>query len=121
MADEAKIKINGTLIPTPSEISVEINNLDSDSVRPVSTGILRRNRIRSNMLKITCTYKLNTFTDVMNILKVLTPAEFTAELYIPDHGIRGTKKMYASNKKYNYKRVQSGLKADSFSFSLIEV
>lgn len=117
MADEAKIKINGTLIPTPSEISVEINDLDSDSVRPVSTGILRRNRIRSNMLKITCTYKLNTFTDVMNILKVLTPAE----LYIPDHGIRGTKKMYASNKKYNYKRVQSGLKADSFSFSLIEV
>ena len=56
MADEAKIKINGTLIPTPSEISVEINDLDSDSVRPVSTGILRRNRIRSNMLKITCTY-----------------------------------------------------------------
>ena len=40
MADEAKIKINGTLIPTPSEISVEINDLDSDSVRPVSTGIL---------------------------------------------------------------------------------
>ena len=105
MADEAKIKINGTLIPTPSEISVEINDLDSDSVRPVSTGVLRRNRIRSNMLKITCTYKLNTFTDVMNILKVLTPAEFTAELYIPDHGIRGTKKMYASNKKYNYKPV----------------
>ena len=59
MADEAIIKINGTLIPTPSEISVEINDLDSDSVRPVSTGILRRNRIRSNMLKITCTYKLN--------------------------------------------------------------
>lgn len=29
MADEAKIKINGTLIPTPSEISVEINDLDS--------------------------------------------------------------------------------------------
>ena len=51
MADEAKIKINGTLIPTPSEISVEINDLDSDSVRPVSTGVLRRNRIRSNMLK----------------------------------------------------------------------
>ncbi len=42
MADEAKIKINGTLIPTPSEISVEINDLDSDSVRPVSTGVLRR-------------------------------------------------------------------------------
>lgn len=32
MADEAKIKINGTLIPTPSEISVEIN----DFIRTVS-------------------------------------------------------------------------------------
>ena len=36
MADEAKIKVNGTALPTPSEISVEISDLDSDSVRPVS-------------------------------------------------------------------------------------
>lgn len=55
MADEAKIKVNGTALPTPSEISVEISDLDSDSVRPVSTGILRRNRIRANMLKVTLT------------------------------------------------------------------
>ena len=121
MADEAKIKVNGTELPTPSEISVEISDLDSDSVRPVSTGILRRNRIRANMLKVALTYKITPLTDVMSLLKALTPSTFTCELYIPDHGIRGTKTMYAGNKKYNYKRVKTGIKAESFSVSLIEV
>ena len=102
MADEAKIKVNGVLLPTPSDINVEIQDLDGDSVRPITTGVLRRNRIRTNMLKITLTWNLKTFVDVMNILNIVSPKEFNAELYIPDHGIRGTKKMYAGNKKYNY-------------------
>ena len=45
MADEARIKANGVLLPTPSDISVEIQDLDGDSVRPIATGVLRRNRI----------------------------------------------------------------------------
>ena len=121
MADEALIKVNGVALPTPSDIKVEIQDLDGESVRPVSTGILRRNRIRSNMLKITLTWNLNTFVDVMNILSMVTPAEFSTELYIPDHGIRGTKTMYAGNKSYNYVKTKTGLKAKSFSFALIEV
>ena len=121
MADEAKIKVNGVLLPTPSDINVEIQDLDGDSVRPITTGVLRRNRIRTNMLKITLTWNLKTFVDVMNILNIVSPKEFNAELYIPDHGIRGTKKMYAGNKKYNYVRTKTGLKVQSFSFPLIEV
>ena len=120
MADEAKIKVNGVLLPTPSDISVEIQDLDGDSVRPIATGVLRRNRIRSNMLKVTLTWNLKTFVDVMSILNAVTP-EFNVELYIPDHGIIGTKKMYAGNKKYNYIKTKTGLKAQSFSFALIEV
>lgn len=121
MADEALIKINGVALPTPSEIKVDIQDLDGESVRPIATGILRRNRIRANMLKVTLTWNLNTFVDVMNILKMVTPAEFSVELYIPDHGIRGTKTMYAGNKGYNYVKTKTGLKAKSFSFALIEV
>lgn len=121
MADEAKIKVNGVLLPTPSDISVEIQDLDGDSIRPIATGVLWRNRIRSNMLKVTLTWNLKTFVDVMSILNAVTPAEFNVELYIPDHGIRGTKKMYAGNKKFNYVRTKVGLKAQSFSFALIEV
>ncbi len=82
MADEAKIKVNGVLLPTPSDISVEIQDLDGDSIRPIATGVLRRNRIRSNMLKVTLTWNLKTFVDVMSILNAVTPAEFNAELYI---------------------------------------
>ena len=102
MANEALIKVNGVALSTPSDIKVEIQDLDGESVRPVATGVLRRNRIRSNMLKV-------------------TPAEFDAELFIPTHGIRATRKMYAGNKSYNYIRTKEGLKAKSFSFALIEV
>lgn len=121
MTDEALIKIEGVALPTPSDIKVEIQDLDSDSVRPISTGKLRRNKIRSNMLKVTLTWNLNTFVDVMNILTIITPSTFNTELYIPDHGIRGTREMYAGNKGYNYVRTKTGLKAKSFSFALIEV
>ena len=121
MANEALIKIDGVALPTPSGVKVEIQDLDGESVRPISTGILRRNRIRSDMLKVTLTWNLNTFVDVMNILKTVTPSEFNTELYIPDHGIRGVKRMYAGNKSYNYIRTKQGLKAKSFSFALIEV
>ena len=121
MANEALIKINGVALPTPSDIKVEIQDLDGESVRPVATGILRRNRIRANMLKVTLTWNLNTFVDIMSILNAVTPVEFNTELYIPDHGIRGIKKMYAGNKNYNYIRTKEGLKAKSFSFALIEV
>ena len=73
------------------------------------------------MLKITLTWNLNTFVDVMSILNAVTPSQFATELYIPDHGIRGTKTMYAGNKSYNYIKTKAGLKAQSFSFALIEV
>lgn len=121
MADEALIKVNGVALPAPSDIKVDIQDLDGESVRPVATGILRRNRIRSNMLKVTLTWNLNTFVDVMSILNAVTPVQFTTELYIPDHGIRGAKTMYAGNKSYNYVKTKTGLKAKSFSFALIEV
>lgn len=121
MADEAKIVINGVALPTPSEIKVEIQDLDGESIRPVVTGVLRRNRLRANILKVTLTWNINPMSDIMSILKTVTPSEFTAELYIPDHGIRGTKQMYAGNKNYNYIRTKEGLKAKSFSFALIEV
>ena len=48
MANEALIKVNGVALSTPSDIKVEIQDLDGESVRPVATGVLRRNRIRSN-------------------------------------------------------------------------
>ena len=58
MANEALIKVNGVALSTPSDIKVEIQDLDGESVRPVATGVLRRNRIRSNMLKVTLTWNM---------------------------------------------------------------
>lgn len=99
MANEALIKVNGVALSTPSDIKVEIQDLDGESVRPVATGVLRRNRIRSNMLKVTLTWNITPTIDIMNILNAVTPAEFDAELFIPTHGIRATRKMYAGKQK----------------------
>ena len=41
MANEALIKVNGVALSTPSDIKVEIQDLDGESVRPVATGVLR--------------------------------------------------------------------------------
>ena len=68
MANEALIKVNGVALSTPSDIKVEIQDLDGESVRPVATGVLRRNRIRSNMLKVTLTWNITPTIDIMNIL-----------------------------------------------------
>lgn len=119
--EETKILIDGVELPTPSSIKVFIEDLDTEgSIRPVSTGILDRDVLRTNMLSLELTWNLSEFTDVLKILEMTKPKDFSAELYIPDHGIRGTKKMYSSKKGYDYVRTQAGLKAKSFNLKLIE-
>lgn len=119
--NEAKIVINGEELPTPSSITVSIEDLDSEgSFRPVATGILDRDVLRQGMISLDLSYNLSTFVDVMKILKMTKPKDFNVELYLPEHGIRGILKMYSSKKGYVYKRVQSGLKPSTFNLRLIE-
>lgn len=118
---EEKIIINGEELPTPSSIKVSIEDLDTDgSMRSIATGVLHREVLRQGVLSIDIGYNLNTFTDVMKILKMTQPKDFQVELYLPGHGIRGEMKMYSSKKGYEYKRTQAGLKASAFSFKLTQ-
>lgn len=119
--NEAKFVINEEVLPTPSSIKVSIEDLDSEgSMRPVSTGIMDRDVIRQGMLSFELSYNLNEFQDVMKILKMTKPKDFEVELYLPDHGLRGTLRMYSAKKGYEYVKTQSGLKATAFTLSLIE-
>ncbi|MEF9840334.1 MAG: hypothetical protein RR791_05210, partial [Lachnospiraceae bacterium] len=110
--DEAKFVIDGVLLPTPSSVKVNIEDLDSEgSMRPVSTGIMDRDVIRQGMISFELSYNLSDFPDVMKILNMTKPKDFNVELFIPSHGLRGTLKMYSAKKAYEYKATQNGLKA----------
>lgn len=118
----ASIKINGAVLPAPSSYEVSFEDLDSEqSKRYVTSGKMRRKRIRSEVMKITLTYNLNDLPDVMQILKMIKPETYSAELYLPNEGIFGTLVMYSNKKKFNYIRMMTGHKAQSFSFDMTEV
>ena len=44
--NDIKILVNGSVLPESAQISIEYSDLDSDpTIRPITTGILRRNPI----------------------------------------------------------------------------
>ncbi len=119
---EVSIKIGGYKLPPPSSYQVSFEDLDSDeSKRYISSGKMRRKRIRAEVMKITVTYNLCDLKNVFDIIKAIRPQTYTANLYLPNEGIYGDLVMYSNKKQFNYKRVATGLKAESFSFDMTEV
>lgn len=120
---KVSIKIDGAALPAPSSYSVSFEDLDSEqSKRYVTSGKLRRKRIRSEVLKISLTYNLTDMPDVLSIMKMIKPQTYIAELYLPNEGITGTIEMYSNKKQFNYIRMRNGEhKAQSFTFDMTEV
>ena len=118
---DIKILINGEELPAPSSIDVEFEDLDADSIRSLTDGVLERNRIRPNVQKITLSYLLKELDVISEVYQMITPATFSVELWDDVQGKKVTKQMYAGPKKHSYIRTQSGIKGQAIKFSLIEV
>lgn len=116
-----QIKINGVALPTPSEYDIELNDLDAEGQRPITTGKLKRKRIRSDCLKINLVWYLKDFPSISTILNMVKPETFNVTLYDAVGGEIVTRVMYASPKKITYIRLASGFKGEGLSFSLVEV
>lgn len=116
-----QIKINNVNLPTPSDYSVTISDLDAEGQRPITTGILFRKRIRAGVMRIELTYLLKDMPNISTVLNMIKPETVTVQLYDPVGGEIATKTMYAGDKKFGYKRVASGIKGEAFSFALVEV
>lgn len=119
--NDIKILIEGVELPAPSTMDIEYEDLDADSIRSISDGVLERNRIRSNVQKVTLSYLLKDLTDIKTVYEMVGPATFNVELRDDTQGKRVTKEMYAGPKKHSYVRTQSGIKGQAIKFSLIEV
>ena len=44
--NDIKILIEGVELPAPSTMDIEYEDLDADSIRSISDGVLERNRIK---------------------------------------------------------------------------
>ena len=115
------IMIDGVKLPTPSTLDFEYSDLDVDSLRIITTGKLKRNRVRSNVQKIKIGYLVNEIPDIDKIMKMIKPKEVQVTLYDNNTGTRTTKTMYAGNKSFSYIRLAKGIKGQGFKFSLTEV
>lgn len=115
-----KIKINGADIPAPVSLDYSLEDLDADSERDVNRGILNRNRIRSDVFKLSLTYAMNDLAQTSSILKSISPETFSVELLDVKSNKRVIKTMYAGPKSMQM-ICNKGVWIKGLKFNLTEV
>lgn len=118
--DTIEIKVNGVVLPSPIDFSYNLEDLDADSQRDVQSGILDRNRIRSDVFKISLTYGINDMDTVSKVLKAISPPTFVVELFDIKNNNRTTKTMYAGPKTAQMV-CNNGVWIKGLKFNLTEV
>lgn len=121
--EERTISIEGVkLPPCDNGMSFKFSDLDSTGVRSWKTGILKRNRIRANVMSIENMNWTNISVETaQEILQLIYPSKISVSVYDRTQGKRVTKSMYASaDKTYRETRTVNGYFA-TLSFSLIEL
>lgn len=115
------IYVDGVKLQTPSTFQVGHEDLDAEGIRPITTGILKRNRIRSRVAKYELTWLLKDMPNIKEIEEMLLPETVNVRTYDSLLGKETTKKMYCAKTGYTYKRTLSGIKAEGFKANLVEV
>lgn len=116
-----RIKVNGVLLPTPSEINVSYEDLDSeDSTRNLIDGVLDRSVIRYGVMKIELVFLLNDRSNMAMIMNQIKPKHLNVELYDWMNQVIATKQMYAGPKKFGIVRANGKFKGQGLQFSLTE-
>lgn len=118
---EYEIYIGETKLPTPSDYKVSFEDLDAEGIRPITTGILKRNRIRARVMKCELTWKLKPLLDTNTIFKMLEPETVKAKVYDNIKNEYVTKTFYCSKCAYEYVRTLNGIKAAAIKANLVEV
>ena len=94
----AILKINGVVIPDPSEFSVDIMDIDDNTTTRNTKGDLIRNRIAVKR-KLKCQWPPCGNTEMSIILKAVKDVFFTVEYPDPMEGTRLTKTFYVGDRQ----------------------
>lgn len=114
-----KIKIKGNEI-TLTDCAPTYFDLDGEATRSWKTGILKRNRIRSNCLKLECTIENQPESYIRSVLALIDDSQFQVEVFDKYKNARENKTMYCGDRGIAEYKSVDGLRA-SLSFSLIEL
>lgn len=119
--EQIKIKINGVVLPVPTTWQLSYEDLDSeDSLRDVKHGVMHRMRIRNDVLKISLGYTLEDMEIVSQVMRMLSPAEFTVETLDIKTLQRKSFTMFCNKKKLKAIPVGNGIYSQGYSFDLTE-
>ena len=117
------LKINGKILPTPSEMSFTLQDYDSENSKRTISGKMTRDRIRANTLKISVSFAPLFGDELKTIIDSVTPQFFNVQVLDPRTNSIQTLEMYCGDKSFDTLRVfvESGkVKYEGLSFSLIE-
>ena len=119
--EERKIQVKGTSLPyTSAPPDYQFSDLDNEGIRPFKTGVLRRNRIRKNVMSIGLSWENISPKTAENILALVDEQTFSVNVYDRTRKKRVNKTMYRSaDVTYREEKYVGGYVA-FLSFSLIE-
>ena len=114
------IKVNDTILPTPSTFEVTIQDYDSSEAGRNSTGQLFRDRITVKE-KVAISWKVLDAQQMKTILNAVTDVFFTVEYFSPKLADYRTATMYVGDRTVTaYTFSELGVKYTDFGISLIE-
>lgn len=116
------LQIGNYVAPYPTSYEIEYNDLDSDKTTRNERGyIANRDRLRSNTLKISVSFRLK-ISELAALAAAIEPAQFAVKCFDLTTATYVTKTMYAGSKSSKIVRT-----ADSpsqmwidYSFTLVE-
>ena len=104
--------------PTPTEYSLDMQDIDSANTGRGETGFMNRERVREGVYKLSLAFTNITSDDVLNIKQAISPESIEVMLF---DGEEINASMYAGNRKLTLKSIDD--EANCFwdmSFSLTE-
>lgn len=118
--ENIKLKIDGVELPAPVQIDYNLEDLDADSERDTRNAVLDRNRIRSDIYKISLAYALDDVETVSEVLNMICHETFDVEIFDIITLKRKTVKMYAGPKSMQFV-LAGNVWIKSLKFNLVEV
>lgn len=117
---DLKIIVNGAELPAPVSMEVNLEDLDSDSFRDTKYAKMHRNRLRSNINKISLSYNIDDVEKMSAVLNAIDPETFNVTVFDLKQRKRVTKTMYAGSKSYGY-IMSDQVWVKAMKFNLVEV
>lgn len=91
------IWIGNSLMPAPRTYRVDLQDIDSSDSGRSETGVMYRNRVRSNVYKIIATWRVNR-PDLNTLVTAITPASFEVKFFDPNTASTKACTMYAGDR-----------------------